>query len=87
MTDKGPPTLDSFQGAPGAAHDRALHMNDMRARRVEIPRAITWVTLVRFDRLLARPMWAMAKLVHHIVIPYLLHCAGRSRSRASAEGA
>lgn len=39
---------------------------------------VTWATLVRFDRRLARLVWALMKPGHNIVIPYLLRRAGRS---------
>jgi hypothetical protein len=40
--------------------------------------SVTWVTLVRFERPLARPIWAVTSVVHHRVIPYLLGRAARS---------
>jgi hypothetical protein len=41
---------------------------------------VTWITIVRFDRALARPMWAMTAPIHHLMIPYLLTRASRPGS-------
>jgi hypothetical protein len=40
--------------------------------------SVVWVTLVRFDRRIARPMWAIATPIHHMTIRYLLAHAGLS---------
>jgi hypothetical protein len=40
--------------------------------------SVTWVTLVRFERPVARPIWAVTSVVHHRAIPYLLGRAARS---------
>ena len=52
----------------------------LKARNVVVVdhSSVTWVTQVRFERPLARPIWAVTSLVHHRVIPYLLRRAGRS---------
>ncbi|RDI51590.1 DUF2867 domain-containing protein [Nocardia mexicana] len=39
---------------------------------------VTWATFVRFDRRIARPIWAAVKPFHHLAIPYLL---GRAAPR------
>ncbi|GHG72492.1 DUF2867 domain-containing protein [Streptomyces griseocarneus] len=43
--------------------------------------SVVWVTLVRFHRPLARPVWAVAAPVHHTVVPWLLK---RALARAAA---
>ncbi len=52
----------------------------LRARNVVVvdETSVTWVRLVRFERPVARPIWAGTSVVHHRVIPYLLGQAGRS---------
>ncbi|WP_331766696.1 DUF2867 domain-containing protein [Embleya sp. NBC_00896] len=42
--------------------------------------SVVWVTFVRFDRRIARPVWAVVAPVHHLTIPYLLRRAHRSRA-------
>ncbi|WP_036495518.1 DUF2867 domain-containing protein [Nocardia sp. BMG111209] len=40
---------------------------------------VTWTTLVRFDRRIARPVWNIVRPVHELAIPYLLRrAAGRA---------
>jgi hypothetical protein len=39
---------------------------------------VEWVTVVQFERPLARPVWALASPMHRRTIPYLLTRAGRS---------
>jgi hypothetical protein len=34
--------------------------------------SVIWTTIVHFNRPIARTAWALAKPIHHIVIPYLL---------------
>jgi hypothetical protein len=43
---------------------------------------VVWVTLVRFDRRIARPLWAATAPIHHLTIPYLLTRANRSPEAA-----
>ncbi|ASF06319.1 hypothetical protein NBRGN_037_00270 [Nocardia brasiliensis NBRC 14402] len=40
--------------------------------------AVTWTTLVRYDRRVARFVWALMQPGHNLVIPYLLRRAGKS---------
>jgi Protein of unknown function (DUF2867) len=40
---------------------------------------VVWVTVVRFERRMARLVWAMATPIHLITIPYLLKRASLSR--------
>ncbi len=42
---------------------------------------VVWVTFVRFNRRIARPVWAVAAPIHHMAIPYLLKRASRSCAR------
>ncbi|MCM6774024.1 DUF2867 domain-containing protein [Nocardia sp. CDC159] len=41
--------------------------------------AVTWSTLVRFDRPIARPIWAVVRPFHHLTIPYLLRRADHGK--------
>jgi hypothetical protein len=52
----------------------------LRARNVVVvdESSVTWVTLVRFERPVARRIWAVTSVVHHRAIPYLLGRAARS---------
>jgi hypothetical protein len=43
--------------------------------------SVVWVTIVHFNRPIARTAWALAKPIHHIVIPYLLRRASPSSPR------
>ena len=36
------------------------------------PSTVTWVTLVHYSNPPARPLWAMARPIHHLTIRYLL---------------
>lgn len=36
------------------------------------PARIVWVTVVRYRRPIARPLWAVSAVIHHRVLPYLL---------------
>ena len=69
MSDVGPDTVTL------GAESRLL-----RARNVVVvdESSVTWVTLVRFERPVARPVWAVTSVVHHRAIPYLLGRAARS---------
>ena len=42
------------------------------------------VTLVRFERRVARPLWAAAAPIHHLTVPYLLARAARSSAVQSS---
>ncbi|MEY9933789.1 hypothetical protein ABH926_008451 [Catenulispora sp. GP43] len=42
---------------------------------------IVWVTVVRYRRRIARPLWAVSALIHHRVLPYLLTRAARTPQR------
>lgn len=42
------------------------------------PARIVWVTVVRYRRPIARPLWAVAAVIHHRVLPYLLTRAART---------
>jgi hypothetical protein len=39
---------------------------------------VTWVTLVHYSRAAARPLWALARPIHHLTIRYLLARAAQS---------
>jgi hypothetical protein len=43
--------------------------------------SVVWITLVRFKRAAARPLWALAAPIHHLTIPQLLARANVSRQR------
>ncbi|MFI9235686.1 DUF2867 domain-containing protein [Streptomyces sp. NPDC053079] len=63
VADRGPGTLTL------EAHSRLIG-----ARNVVLVRegSVVWVTFVRFNRPIARPIWGLAAPVHHAVIPWLL---------------
>jgi hypothetical protein len=42
------------------------------------PSTVTWVTLVHYSHPLARPLWAMARPIHHLTIRSLLARATRA---------
>ena len=42
------------------------------------------VTLVRFERRAARPLWAVAAPIHHLTVPYLLARAARASAAQSS---
>ncbi|MFF1924035.1 DUF2867 domain-containing protein [Streptomyces sp. NPDC058221] len=46
---------------------------------------VVWSTFVRYERRIARPVWAVVAPVHHLVIPYVLARANR-RPRPSGPG-
>jgi hypothetical protein len=39
---------------------------------------VTWVTLVHYSHPAARPLWAIARPIHHLTIRYLLTRASRA---------
>lgn len=51
------------------------------------PSTVTWVTLVHYSHPIARPLWTMARPIHHLTMRYLLRRAARSATTvASASG-
>jgi hypothetical protein len=40
--------------------------------------SVTWVTLVHYSHAAARPVWAMARPIHHLTMRYLLARAARA---------
>ena len=42
------------------------------------PARLVWVTVVRYRRPIARPLWAVSAVIHHRLLPYLLSRAGRT---------
>jgi hypothetical protein len=52
----------------------------LRAHNIVLvePSTVTWVTLVHYSHGLARPLWAMARPVHHLTIRLLLTRAARA---------
>lgn len=52
----------------------------LRARNIVIVReaTVTWVTLVHYSHAAARPLWAMARPIHHLTIRSLLARAARA---------
>jgi hypothetical protein len=42
---------------------------------------IVWVTVVRYRRPIARPLWAVSAVIHERVLPYLLARAARTPPR------
>jgi hypothetical protein len=42
---------------------------------------VSWTTLVRYEHLIARPIWRLVELVHRIVMPYTLTHARKVRQR------
>ena len=47
---------------------------------------VTWVTLVHYSHAAARPLWALARPVHHLTIRFLLARAGAPTRVASSSG-
>jgi hypothetical protein len=43
--------------------------------------SIVWVTLVRYEKRIAGPVWAAIEPTHRLLLSYALKRAGRSRSR------
>jgi hypothetical protein len=68
MADPGPDrvTLEAESGLLRAANVALVDES-----------SVTWVTLVHYERPLARPLWTVTSLVHHVTIPYLLARADR----------
>jgi len=52
----------------------------LRARNIVMvePSTVTWVTLVHYSHAVARPLWAMARPIHHLTIRLLLTRAARA---------
>jgi hypothetical protein len=42
---------------------------------------VLWITLVRYERPVARPIWRLVELVHRITLPYTLTHAARAVER------
>ncbi|HEY1841141.1 MAG TPA: DUF2867 domain-containing protein [Mycobacterium sp.] len=65
------------------AESRFLHASNI----VTVEAAgVTWVTLVHYSSAAARPLWALARPIHHLTIPYLLTRAARGYA-ADSDGA
>jgi hypothetical protein len=47
---------------------------------------VLWITLVRYERPIARPVWRLVEPVHRIVLPYTLAHARRVRQRERGRG-
>jgi hypothetical protein len=45
---------------------------------------VTWVTLVHYSNAAARPLWAMARPIHHLTIRSLLARAARALTEAAS---
>lgn len=45
---------------------------------------VTWVTLVHYSRAAARPLWALARPIHHLTLRYLLARAARTAAEAES---
>ena len=45
---------------------------------------VTWVTLVHYSHPAARPLWAIARPIHHLTIRYLLARASRTAEVAAS---
>jgi hypothetical protein len=43
---------------------------------------VFWITLVRYERGMAAPIWRLVELVHRLIVPALLTRAGRRRASA-----
>jgi hypothetical protein len=58
----------------------------LRAHNIVVvePSTITWVTLVHYSHPLARPLWAMARPIHHLTIRSLLARATRAAEVAAS---
>ncbi len=47
---------------------------------------VTWVTLVHYSSAAARPLWALARPIHHLTMRYLLARAARTAVGATEPG-
>jgi hypothetical protein len=47
---------------------------------------VTWVTLVHYSSAAARPLWALARPIHHLTIRFLLARAARAADVAPSTG-
>ena len=56
------------------AESRFLHATNIVAIEGS---SVTWVTLVHYSHAAARPLWALARPIHHLTIRYLLARAAR----------
>ena len=52
----------------------------LRARNIVMVEetTVTWVTLVHYSNAAARPLWAMARPIHHLALRFLLARAARA---------
>jgi hypothetical protein len=48
--------------------------------------SVTWVTLVHYSNAAARPLWALARPIHHFTIRFLLARSARTTDVASSAG-
>jgi hypothetical protein len=46
---------------------------------------VTWVTLVHYSHPAARPLWAIARPIHHLTMRYLLARASREAEVAASQ--
>jgi hypothetical protein len=58
----------------------------LRARNIVMvdEATVTWVTLVHYSNAAARPLWAMARPIHHLTIRSLLARAARALTEAAS---
>ncbi|KZM72901.1 DUF2867 domain-containing protein [Nocardia terpenica] len=68
ITEQGPNVVVLESNSPFLAAQNIVVTNDS---------TVSWSTLVRFDRWIARPIWAVVAPFHHRTIPYLLRRADR----------
>jgi hypothetical protein len=47
---------------------------------------VTWVTLVHYSNAAARPLWALARPIHHLTIRFLLGRAARTTDSTPSAG-
>ena len=43
--------------------------------------SVTWVTLVHYSHAAARPLWSIARPIHHLTMRYLLARATRTAAK------
>jgi hypothetical protein len=73
---------DLVPGSTGLLAESRL----LRAHNIVVvePSTVTWVTLVHYSHPVARPLWAMARPIHHLTMRYLLARAARSDEVAAS---
>jgi hypothetical protein len=47
---------------------------------------VTWVTLVHYSSAAGRPLWALARPIHHLTIPFVLARAARTTGAQPTRG-